>query len=129
MVDPRPSGIPVHYGSWAAMMEEALTAVSMSDNVMITAESIATRYTHPSVRYLPLVDVPYCQVDLCTARQTGAPPSGRSASPRSIRYPPRANYPALHSGRSWTAAVGGPLSDVSTLTSRRLSSAPPGTEG
>lgn len=79
VVDPRPSGIPVTYGAWAGTMEEALTAVAMSNNIMITAESIATRYTHPGVSYLPLDDVPYCHVELCTRR------NDRRAAIRALR--------------------------------------------
>lgn len=66
VVDPRPSGVRVNYGVWAATMEEALSAVAMSGNVMITAASVADRYVHPGVTYLPLDDVAYCHVELCT---------------------------------------------------------------
>lgn len=64
-VDPRPSGTPVVYGSWAATIEEALTAVAMSGNVMITAASVAERYAHPGVKYLVLDDAEYCEVRFC----------------------------------------------------------------
>lgn len=66
VVDPRPSGAQINYGIWAATMEEALSAVAMSGNVMITAASVADRYVHPGVTYLPLDDVAYCHVELCT---------------------------------------------------------------
>lgn len=66
VVDPRPDGTPVNYGAWAGTMEEALAVVAMSNNIMITAESIAIRYAHPGVVYLPLDDVAYCHVELCT---------------------------------------------------------------
>ncbi|WP_161599351.1 LysR family transcriptional regulator [Arthrobacter luteolus] len=79
VVDPRPSGVPVNYGSWARTMEEALTAVAMSNNIMITAESVAERYKHPGVTYLPLDDASYCQVDLCTRK------SDRRAVVRALR--------------------------------------------
>ena len=79
VVDPRPSGIPVNYGLWASTMEEALTAVAMSGNVMVTAKSVADRYIHPGVVYLPLDDVEYCTVELCTRQ------SDRRAMIRALR--------------------------------------------
>lgn len=79
VIDPRPSGIPVNYGSSAETIEEALAAVAMANNIMVTAESVATRYTHPGVAYLPLDDVPYCQVELCTRR------ADRRATIRALR--------------------------------------------
>ncbi|WP_394160801.1 LysR family transcriptional regulator [Galactobacter valiniphilus] len=63
---PRPSGLPVSYGSWAATMEEAVSTVAMSETIMITAESVGIRYSHPGVVYLPLDDAPYCTVALAT---------------------------------------------------------------
>lgn len=76
VVDPRPSGIPVNYGVWASTMEEALTAVAMSDNVMVTAQSVAERYIHPGVVYLPLDDIAYCTVELCTRKSDSRPMIG-----------------------------------------------------
>ena len=67
-VDPRPDGTPVTYGGWAHTMEEALTAVAVSGNIIITAESIGVRFTHPGVRYVPVTDAPRCAVELCTRR-------------------------------------------------------------
>ena len=93
VVDPRPSGIAVNYGSWARTMEEALTAVAMSNNIMITAESVADRYKHPSVTYLPLDDASYCRVDLCTRK------SDRRPAVRALRL-----------SAEWSAGAGqGPL--------------------
>lgn len=67
-VDPRPDGTPVTYSGWAHTMEEALTAVAVSGNIIITAESIGVRFTHPGVRYVEVTDAPRCAVELCTRR-------------------------------------------------------------
>lgn len=80
VLDPRPSGIPVNYGLWASTMEEALTAVAMSGNVMVTAASVAERYIHPGVVYLQLDDVEYCPVELCTRK------SDRREVVRTLRF-------------------------------------------
>lgn len=64
-VDPRPNGAPVRYGAWASTMEEALTAIATAENMMITAASVAERYSHPGVAYLPVDDAEYCEVRLC----------------------------------------------------------------
>lgn len=66
VVDPRPSGRAVHYGVWAATMEEALSAVAMDGNIMITAESVSARYVHPGIVYVPVTGLAECTVELCT---------------------------------------------------------------
>lgn len=65
-VDPRPDGSEVAYDTWAATMEEALVGVAMAGNIMITARSVAERYSHPGLVYRDLVDADECTVELCT---------------------------------------------------------------
>lgn len=67
-VTPRPNGASVVAGPSISTIEEALTAVTMEGAVFITAESVGTRYSHPGVRYLPVDDIPWCEVQLCTRR-------------------------------------------------------------
>lgn len=73
VVDPRPSGRTVNYGIWAATMEEALSAVAMDGNIMITAESVSARYVHPGITYIPIAGLPDCTVELCTREEDRRP--------------------------------------------------------
>lgn len=65
-VDPRPSSRPVNYGWSVRTIEEALLAVVMAENVFLTGQSVGERYNHPKVRYIPVDDGPYREVELCT---------------------------------------------------------------
>lgn len=104
-VDPRPNGVPVVRGPLISTIEEALTAVTMESTVFITAESVGTRYSHPGVLYLPVDDIPWCRVQLCTrwgdrragvlalpsaAKEPRDPPTHRpSAASSSVSTSPR----------------------------------------
>lgn len=65
-VDPRPDGTAAPDGPWISTIEEALSAVTMDGAVFITAKSVGERFSHPGVRFLPVDDLSWCEVVLCT---------------------------------------------------------------
>lgn len=72
-VDPRPSGAPVSYGPTVRTMDELLEVVASGRAVAITAATIAEYYTRADVRYVPVVDIEPCTVELCTRAEDTHP--------------------------------------------------------
>lgn len=64
--DPRPSGAPVRYGPVVRTMEESLHVVAMGRAVACTAQSVGRTHHREDVVFVPVSDVPWCPVALCT---------------------------------------------------------------
>lgn len=65
-VDPRPSGRAVQYGQIVRTMDEELQVVATGAAIAITAASIASYYSGVEVKFVPVVDIEPCAIDLCT---------------------------------------------------------------
>lgn len=78
-VDPRPSGVPVRYGTAVQTMEEAWETVRRSEQVLITAHSVPRLFRTTGLKVLRIRDAARCALVLCTRE------SDRSASIGTLR--------------------------------------------
>jgi DNA-binding transcriptional LysR family regulator len=66
-------GLPGRVAEEAASIEEILTLVAAGRGVCLVPESVAQRYPHADVRYVPVVDAEPAVVSVASARETSRP--------------------------------------------------------
>ena len=65
--------VPIVWGPLVDTVEDMLQHVALGHAIVITAYSVMHSYSHPMVRFLPLVDAPPTTVSLCWLRDRQLP--------------------------------------------------------
>lgn len=69
----RRGNVPIVWGPLVDTVEDMLQHVALGHAIVITAYSVMHSYSHPMVRFLPLVDAPPTTVSLCWLRDRQLP--------------------------------------------------------
>ncbi|MDI1288922.1 MAG: LysR family substrate-binding domain-containing protein, partial [bacterium] len=70
---PRPTGVPIQWGTNADTVEEMLDEVARGHGICITAHAVELYYRRPDISFIGLTGVPETTVQLCVLKDGASP--------------------------------------------------------